>query len=80
MPWPCFRNDFRLQSIHDRLESTYNITDIQFLIINSKLSHSVDNVGELARRVNFPVYQDTEGQGIWDLLRGGKDDTLIYDR
>ena len=70
---------FRLQHIRNRLETNY-ITDIQFIIINSKLSHAVDNVGELARRVNFPVYQDTEAQGLWELLQGGKDDTLIYDR
>lgn len=37
-------------------------------------------MGELARRVTFPVYQDTETQGLWELLQGGKDDTLIYDR
>lgn len=76
----CLWQASGLQRINNRLQSNYNITDIQFIIINSKLSDAVDNVGELTRRVSFPVYQDTEAQGLWELLRGGKDDTLIYDR
>lgn len=69
-----------LEQVRHTLIHQYNITDVQFFIINSKLFHAVENVGELARRVSFPVYQDTEAQGLWELLQGGKDDTLIYDR
>ncbi|KAH3769004.1 hypothetical protein DPMN_170250 [Dreissena polymorpha] len=56
------------------------ITDIRFLIVNAADQRSVDNVGELARRVSFPVYQDTERAQIWSQLGGEKDDLLVYDR
>ena len=70
---------FRLEQIRRQLQA-YNIINIKFLVINSKESHAVDNVGEIARRVSFPVYQDTDSQGLWELLQGGKDDIFIYDR
>ncbi|KAL4236278.1 Selenoprotein P [Mactra antiquata] len=57
-----------------------NIHDIQFLIVNDRAQHAIDNVGELARRVSFPVYQDTNRNNIWSSLGGGKDDVFIYDR
>lgn len=69
----------RLEHIRDRL-ADHGITDIKFIIVNSKYQHAVDNVGELARRVTFPVYQDTARNDIWQQLEGGKDDILIYDR
>lgn len=56
------------------------MTDIQFIIINDREQHALDNVGELVRRVSFPVYQDTVRNNIWRSLRGRKDDLLIYDR
>ncbi|XP_052777156.1 selenoprotein Pb-like [Mya arenaria] len=40
----------------------------------------MDNVEELVRRVSFPVYQDTARGNIWNLLGGGKDDVLFYDK
>lgn len=69
----------RLEHIRDRLVA-HDITDIKFIIVNSKYQPAVDNVGEIARRVSFPVYQDTSGNDIWSMLNGGKDDILIYDR
>lgn len=37
-------------------------------------------MGELSRRVSFPVYQDTTRSNIWGLLQGGKDSIFLYDR
>ncbi|XP_052256311.1 selenoprotein Pb-like [Dreissena polymorpha] len=68
-----------LQNIRGQL-AQQNITDIRFLVVNAADQHSVDNVGELARRVTFPVYQDTERAQIWRQLGGEKDDLLVYDR
>lgn len=72
----CF---LRLEHIRGQLLQQ-NVDDIRFIIVNSKLQHSLDNVGELSRRVSFPVYQDTRRNNIWSQLNGRKDDFLIYDR
>jgi len=70
---------FSFEHIRERLEA-FSINDIKFIIVNAKHQHALDNVGELARRVKFPLYQDTHGNDIWGQLGGGKDDTFIYDR
>jgi hypothetical protein len=69
----------RLEHIQDQLHQQ-NVDDIKFIIVNSHLQHAMDNVGELSRRVSFPVYQDTRRNNIWGRLGGNKDDILIYDR
>lgn len=34
---------------------------------------------DLTDKCRFPVLQDTEGVGLWDLMGGGKDDLYIFD-
>lgn len=78
--WPtCLWQASGFENIRRQL-LRQNVNDIQFIIVNSQLQHAMDNVGELSRRVSFPVYQDTRRSNIWTQLNGGKDDTLIYDR
>lgn len=54
--------------------------DLEFIIVNSKLSHSQEKFYELQRRVSFGVYQETDEEEVWNLMEGGKDDMFIYDR
>ena len=53
-------------------------SDIKFVIVNQKGAERYKR--ELTRRVTFPVYQDSDQLGIWQKLKGGKDDTFVYDR
>lgn len=59
---------------------SYGMNDLEFIIVNSKLSHSQDKLFELQKRVSFPVYQETEEEQVWSVMEGGKDDMYVYDR
>ncbi|XP_078621309.1 uncharacterized protein LOC144887783 [Branchiostoma floridae x Branchiostoma japonicum] len=56
------------------------LTDISFGAVNSHLYTAPLEIGEIERRVGFPVYQDTAEEEIWKLLDARKDDFIIYDR
>lgn len=59
---------------------SYGMNDLEFIIVNSKLSHSQLRLGELEKRVSFKVYQETDEEEVWSIMEGGKDDMFIYDR
>lgn len=54
--------------------------DLDFIIVNSKMSHAQEKLHELTRRVSFNVYQETDEEEVWSVMEGGKDDMYIYDR
>lgn len=60
--------------------TSLGMTDIAFLVVNSKKERSQKLLPELEARVSFPVYQETSDEEIWSVLRGGKDDMFVYDR
>ena len=59
---------------------SYGLNDLEFIIVNSKLSHSQERLHELKNRVSFEVFQETEEEEVWNLMEGGKDDMYVYDR
>lgn len=56
------------------------MTDIAFLVVNSKKERSQKLLHRLEAKVSFPVYQETEHEEVWNVLSGGKDDMFVYDR
>lgn len=60
--------------------TSLGMTDVAFLVVNSKKERSQKLLPELEARVSFPVYQETSDEEIWSVLRGGKDDMFVYDR
>lgn len=61
-------------------ESFVNIT---YIVVNHQGKHSQLRYETLRSKVseNIPVYQQDENQDdVWNLLKGNKDDFLIYDR
>ena len=59
---------------------SYGMHDLEFIIVNSKLSHSQDKLHELTKRVSFDVYQETDEEEVWSVMEGDKDDMFVYDR
>ena len=51
--------------------------DINVVAIN--VTTGVDTQELLAETCTFPIIQDTDEVGAWDLMNGGKDDMFIYD-
>lgn len=64
--------------MYNKIVVKRNITDITFMILNMKKSAA--SISELKKRVSFPVYQEPAKQNIVAMLKGKKDDMLIYDR
>lgn len=68
--------------LREKLENE-SYTDVSFMVINHQDEHSRLKHHNLRSRVpeDIPVYQQEEEQpDIWRLLKGNKDDFLIYDR
>lgn len=68
-----------LETLRNHFQS-YGLTELEFIIVNSKLSHSQERIEELRNRVSFEVFQETNEEEVWSLLEGGKDDMFVYDR
>jgi len=51
--------------------------DVAFVAINS--SDAVAQQGAMSGACSFPLFQDTEAVGAWQLHGGAKDDFIIYD-
>jgi len=51
---------------------------VQFIAVNA--ISAVETQQKLVDRCAFPIFQDTDGVGAWDLHNGRKDDFYIYDR
>lgn len=68
-----------LEALFNHLRS-YGMDDLEFIIVNSKLSHSQEKLHELQKRVSFGVYQETDEEEVWSVMEGGKDDMFVYDR
>ncbi|KAI8510097.1 selenoprotein P [Branchiostoma belcheri] len=68
-----------LEALRQKLYSEGK-TDIFFGAVNHWGWASWWYKGELERRANFPIYQDSWSQDIWGKLHVAKDDILVYDR
>lgn len=65
----------------EKLKTSYQNpgkTDIKFLIVNHVRGKA--SIGELTRRVSFPVYQDDNTLHIQGKLNASTEDLLVYDR
>lgn len=74
-----FKLSSRLETLLNHFRS-YGLNDLEFIIVNSKLSHAQERLHELKNRVSFEVLQETEEEEVWNLMQGGKDDMYVYDR
>lgn len=60
-----------------RIELEVAGVDVGFLSINK--SDAVEQQPKLVEQCSFPLLQDLEEVGVWDLMAGHKDDFYIYD-
>lgn len=68
-----------MQSMLQFLKSA-GLKEFQFIIINAKDLDAREKFNDLAAKVSFPVYQETDEEIVWDVIDGGRDDMFIYDR
>lgn len=54
--------------------------DINFAVVNYGDAYSKLLSHRLEEKVDFPVLQEPSSGSVWNLLDGGKDDMLVYDR
>lgn len=59
-----------------RLELEIAGHDVQFVAINK--SDAIPNQQKLVDKCSFPLLQDLKTIGVWDLMKGKKDDFYIY--
>lgn len=52
--------------------------EVHFVAVNA--ISAVETQQKLVDRCAFPIFQDTEAIGAWDLHNGRKDDFYVYDR
>ena len=48
--------------------------DVEMVTINGTTANNADDQQELIDRCSFPIFQDLDEVGAWDLHGGGKDD------
>ena len=60
-----------------RIELEVEGRDVQFVIINK--ADAADDQAKLTSRCSFPLFQDLDEVGAWDLHGGGKDDFFVFD-
>lgn len=61
-----------------KLELALEGYDVEMVTINGTTANNADDQGELIDRCSFPIFQDLDEVGAWDLHGGGKDDMFIY--
>lgn len=78
LPWCC-----RLDGLRLKLEEQ-GLKNISYMVVNDKAAHARNVHHKLAEKLSehVPLYgQDPlVEQDVWQLLKGEKDDFLIYDR
>lgn len=60
--------------------NVYNISDIQFIVVNTYDYFSIVYRNRLSSLGDYEFVQDIPHSSIWHKLNGAKDDFLIYDR
>jgi thiol-disulfide isomerase/thioredoxin len=61
-----------------KLELALEGYDVEMVTINGTTANNADDQQELIDRCSFPIFQDLDEVGAWDLHGGGKDDMYIY--
>uniref|UniRef100_A0A8C5LX80 Selenoprotein P n=1 Tax=Leptobrachium leishanense TaxID=445787 RepID=A0A8C5LX80_9ANUR len=78
----CLLQASRLDDLRLKLENE-SFVNISYIVVNHQGKHSQLRYEILRSKVSehIPVYQQEENQAdVWSLLKGSKDDFLIYDR
>ncbi|XP_073499686.1 selenoprotein Pb-like [Phyllobates terribilis] len=78
----CLIQAANMGPLRDKLEQR-GLTNISYIIVNDQSFLSKLMLPELKRRApaGIPVYEQPPNQeDVWEILNGGKDDFLIYDR
>jgi thiol-disulfide isomerase/thioredoxin len=72
----CQSQTVKLEQL--QLELALEGYDVQMVTINGTTANNADDQQELIDRCSFPLFQDVDEVGAWDLHGGGKDDLFIY--